>query len=362
MGGAQRRALGGRARGGRAPFSRVAQPTSHTRPVSDSKSPAPATTAPPRRRGRFRRAPSDVERAEPERRPEQGSEVERAAAKVAELEQGDLVPALVALTDRLGLTTFERNIVLLCVGAELDTRIGPLCALAQGDAGRAHPTFALALSLFDDAAWEALSADRPLRYSRVIEISQSVGTPLVMSPIRADERIVNYVKGLNQLDDRLAPFFVPITAGASAVALPSSQAMQAEHIGQHLTAAASTGRIPVVHLVGRDASSKQHVALQAGLTLGRHLVRLPAVSLPGNSGDLEQFARLWQRESALLPLALVCGRVRRRAREHERRHLRGGDQPTHDAGYEHHVPRRARELVRPRQRHADRRRAHTDRS
>ena len=181
---------------------------------------------------------------------------------------------------------------------------GALCGRAQGDAGRPFPTFALALSLFDDAAWEALSADRPLRYARVIEITQSVGTPFVMSPIRADERIVNYVKGLNQLDDRLAPFFVPVTAGAGAVALAASQAEQAERIGRHLAAAASTSRIPVVHLVGPDASSKQHVALQAGLTLGRHLVRLPVVSLPSTSGDLEQFARLWQRESALLPLAL----------------------------------------------------------
>ena len=33
-------------------------------------------------------------------------------------------------------------------------------------------------------------------------------------------------------------------------------------------------------------------------------MRLPVVSLPSNSGDLEQFARLWQRESVLLPLAL----------------------------------------------------------
>ena len=231
-------------------------------------------------------------------------EVARAAARVAELERGDQCPALTLLAERLGLTTFERNVVLLCVGAELDTRIGALCGRAQGDASRSFPTFALALSLFDDAAWEALSADRPLRYARVIEITQSVGTPFVMSPIRADERIVNYVKGLNQLDDRLAPFFVPVTAGAGAVALAASQAEQAERIGRHLAAAASTSRIPVVHLVGPDASSKQHVALQAGLTLGRHLVRLPVVSLPSTSGDLEQFARLWQRESALLPLAL----------------------------------------------------------
>ena len=203
------------------------------------------------------------------------------------------------------MTTFERNVVLLCVGAELDTRIGALCGRAQGDASRSFPTFALALSIFDDAAWEALSADRPLRYARVIEITQSVGTPFVMSPIRADERIVNYVKGLNQLDDRLAPFFVPVTAGAARGGTGRRRRRSRP------SASAGTSRRPHRRAgyrssisSGRTRRANSTSPCQAGLTLGRHLVRLPVVSLPSNSGDLEQFARLWQRESALLPLAL----------------------------------------------------------
>ena len=35
--------------------------------------------------------------------------------------------------------------------------IPALCAAAQDDYSRPYPTFALALSLFDDPAWEALS-------------------------------------------------------------------------------------------------------------------------------------------------------------------------------------------------------------
>src|SRR5262249_55725686 len=45
-------------------------------------------------------------------------------------------PALVILVGKLGLTAFERNVLLLCIGMELDTRIAGLCARAQDDPHR----------------------------------------------------------------------------------------------------------------------------------------------------------------------------------------------------------------------------------
>jgi hypothetical protein len=68
-------------------------------------------------------------------------------------------PALETLCRRLDLTRFERDVLLLCVSMELDTSIAPLCARAQGDPAKPYPTFALALSLFDDPTWDALSQD-----------------------------------------------------------------------------------------------------------------------------------------------------------------------------------------------------------
>ena len=44
---------------------------------------------------------------------------------------GAAPPALVTLTQRLGLTPFERDLLLLCAGMELDTSIAALCARAQ---------------------------------------------------------------------------------------------------------------------------------------------------------------------------------------------------------------------------------------
>src|SRR5262249_21694622 len=112
--------------------------------------------------------------------------------------------ALELLSGRLGLSPFERNVVFLCAAMELDTRIAGLCARAQVDPQKSFPTFALALTLFDESAWDVLSPERPLRYWRLIEINQPAAQPLTASALRADERIVNYIKGLNHLDDRVS--------------------------------------------------------------------------------------------------------------------------------------------------------------
>ncbi|MEO7361005.1 MAG: ATP-binding protein, partial [Gemmatimonadaceae bacterium] len=120
--------------------------------------------------------------------------------QLTEKETLDPPPALVALAHRLGLSEFERNVLLLVCATELDTRTSALCANAQDDASRPHPTFALAMALFDSPSWDVLSPERPLRYWRLLEITQPSGAPLMSAVLRADERIVNYVKGLNYLD------------------------------------------------------------------------------------------------------------------------------------------------------------------
>src|SRR5438132_821323 len=60
---------------------------------------------------------------------------------------GDGPPvALETLCAMFCLSPFERNVLLLCAGIELDSAFAPLCVAAQGEAGRNFPTFSLALA------------------------------------------------------------------------------------------------------------------------------------------------------------------------------------------------------------------------
>src|SRR5207253_741004 len=88
----------------------------------------------------------------------------QAAADLAAATAVEPPPALVLLARRFGLSRFEQETLLLCAAMELDTRTAALCARAQDDPARPFPTFALALSLFDEPAWDVLSPERPLRY------------------------------------------------------------------------------------------------------------------------------------------------------------------------------------------------------
>lgn len=231
-------------------------------------------------------------------------QVQQAAAAMTNAESLKPPPALMILSQRFGLSRFEQQVLLLCAAMELDTRIARLCAQVHDNSNQPYPTFALALSLFDEPAWDALSPERPLRYWRLIEINQPGAQPLTTSALRADERIVNYIKGLNYLDDRLAPLLASLQAVENEVPLPPSQQESVEAIARYLQQATSRQYPPVIQLLGVDSPSKQLVAQQAATRLGLVLYRLPVELLPAQASELETFARLWQRESLLLPIAL----------------------------------------------------------
>jgi len=225
-----------------------------------------------------------------------------APALPASAEETTRPPALVMLTQRLGLTPFERDLLVLCAALELDTGIAGLCARAQ-DGSRPYPTFALALTVLENPTWEALSPERPLRYWRLIEINQPSGQPLTTSALRADERIVNFLKGLNYLDDRLAPLVWQFENDEPYEA-PESQKKTVDLIIAQLRQSPKERRLPVVQLLGHDAPTKDLVANAVAAELGLRVYRLQPSLLPQQPADLEAFARLWQRESMLLSAAL----------------------------------------------------------
>ena len=215
-------------------------------------------------------------------------------------------PALTLLAVRLGLSAFECDVLLLCAAMELDTRFPQLCAQAQHDATKPYPTFALAMALFDEAAWDAMSPERPLRYWRLIDIAAGATQPLVGSALRADERIVSYLKGANYLDERVAPLLAALPDHAGE--LPPSQRAMTDAVVERLQAA-DAGAAPIVQLLGADAASKQRVAGEVAGSLGLRTYRIGAEAIPAALADQETLLRLWQRECALLPLALYVDAV-----------------------------------------------------
>ncbi len=232
------------------------------------------------------------------------SEIIKAAEKMKTAEEMDPPPALIMLGKRFCLSRFELEILLLCVAVELDTLVSTLCAHAQNEPTKPNPTFSLAFTLFDDPAWDVLSPERSLRYWRLIEINQPGAQPLTTSPLWADERIVNYIKGLNYLDDRLTPLLVPFDVSAGESELPPSQRDAVEKVVRHVKQKSANGPPAVTQLIGMDTISKQLISQHIAQDLNINIYRLPVELLTEQTAELETLSRLWQRESLLLPIAL----------------------------------------------------------
>ena len=210
-------------------------------------------------------------------------------------------PALELLGDRLGMSRFERSILLLCAAAELDPGIA--AAWAGGAApGAGLPTFGLALSILPEPAWDALSPHRPLRYWRLVDVYQEAAQPLVASALRADERIVNYIKGLNQVDNRLAHVLRP-AEDVLGLLTPSQEAAILDGLVAW-TDPDPAASPPLIEILGSDPAVRQGLAWAMAARAGLLLYELAADRLPRHGSDLADLIRLWQRETMLLPLAL----------------------------------------------------------
>jgi hypothetical protein len=240
----------------------------------------------------------------PETNPDRFHRLAELEEIISAAEGRETPPALVNLSRKFGLSNFERDLLFLCVAMELDTKIPNLCARAQDDLSRPYPNYALAMALFDGAAWDALSPERPLRYWKLIEIDRIIGQPTISSPLRADEKIISYIKAINYLDDRLASILIGVRDLASKVALPASQRAIVDEIHEGLKA--NPQHLPIIELLGEDSSTKQMIARTASNELGLYLYRFQVQMLPNNANDLELLSRLWQRESILMPIALYA--------------------------------------------------------
>ena len=198
--------------------------------------------------------------------------------------------ALDVLVDAFELSPFERDVLLLCAGLELDSSFAALCPSGLN--------FSFALASLPSPHWSALTPNAPLRRWRLIELGAG---PLTTCALRIDERILHYLAGINELDERLRG----IAEGVSAADDESTAADEIVRVW--------SSRAAIVQLHGRDAGSRRTAAGAACARLGLGLLALSPQALPANGPDLDALMRLLDRELYLTNAALLieCDGVER---------------------------------------------------
>lgn len=191
------------------------------------------------------------------------------------------------------LTPFERDLLLLCAGVELDARFAPLCAALARDGHSARVTFSLGLAVLEDAHWSAITPVGPLRHWRLLEADGAQS--LTAAALRIDERILHYLTGVSFLDDRLQGLLTPLTPPH--VVAPSHAGVG--HKLADIWSRRSNGTWVAVQLCGAATDGKVAACAVACTRLGRQLWRLRAADIPHPVAERTALARLCERELLL---------------------------------------------------------------
>lgn len=231
-----------------------------------------------------------------------GEVVEEADRELDDLaERMSSVPALSTLEAAFGLSPFERDLLVLCAGVELDDGVRrSLAEEGEGRPGVPAPTFALALAKLPEPHWSALTPVAPLRRWDLVEVDP--GRRLTEAPLNIGERVLHYLAGIHYLDDT-----VGMRHPSTDTALSDSHTAVAREAARLLADAPPAGQ-PVVQLLVQQLALGEAVAseLTAGVGLAAGVVA--ASDLPLATVDLRAVARIVEREAVLagvLPVVLV---------------------------------------------------------
>ncbi len=207
----------------------------------------------------------------------------------AKLEPPAAIDRVASLFD---LSEFERGLLVLCAGVEMDSKLAAQCGEANGPGHRACATFGLGMAVLPGAHWSALTPSGPLRKFRMVDVEPSHG--LTSAPLRIDERILHYLAGINILDARLQPI---LRASPSPVWIAEEHKAVAAAAIEIL--ASRPKRQPVLHFCGDDLQGQEDAAAVVAQGIGGALFVVRAEELPAPGAELEQFVVLWQRETLL---------------------------------------------------------------
>jgi ATP-dependent 26S proteasome regulatory subunit len=188
-----------------------------------------------------------------------------------------------------GLTPFDVGAILISIAADLDQRFGLLYAYLQDDVTRRQPSVDFILTLLCDSFGHKLEQRQrflpsaPLLYWDLLRL-QDGSTPasesLLAKQCQVDARVIEYLLGSNDIDERLHAFVQ--FASSAATSELSSRGINANLI-RH---ARRKGQRFFLHFQGPDGVGKSTAARVLSFELGRPLLeidleRLTALDLPG---------------------------------------------------------------------------------
>jgi hypothetical protein len=211
------------------------------------------------------------------------------------------IPALARIAELFRLSHFETEILLLCAAHELDGAVPAPGAAAQATDLGPYPSFGLALSLFADGHWSALSPGAPLRYWHLVELDPNEAVSA--GRLRISEAVLHHLVGIGELDERLDGLLRPVRSADAVVPAHGGALRDMERLWT--AARAQDGALPAIELIGQDLADLEAAAAAFCARLGVRVFALSAAELPTTSETLVPLLRRVQRDLLLTDACLL---------------------------------------------------------
>ena len=226
--------------------------------------------------------------------------------------QSGLELRLQRLAELFGLSPLQREVLIICLGPEIDLKYERLYGYLHDDMTKKRPTLDLVMRLLCANFAERLEVRRILEPGSSLVDWNLLGVyddPGIRRPVlparylKLDERIAGYLLGSDQIDERLLALLDPQT-DKPAAAMPEEVKTR---LHQWIANWRQTWqqRPPVVLLHGKYGSGRHAAAQAIAAGLGKPCLMFSAARLNAGGLRTDQAVRLADRE-ALLCDGLVC--------------------------------------------------------
>lgn len=245
------------------------------------------------------------------------SEIEERRA--ASLQAGAYL-SLPRLAQQFQLTPFEEQCLIVCLAPELDCKYEKLYAYLQDDATRRKPSVDLILNLLCRTRAEKLAArvmfdpQATLLKCRIVQIidNKTDGpSPLLSRFLKLDDRIVNFLLGFNQIDERLESFARIVSRNADPDQSSDEESIlirTRDFVESHFRDGQSDDRNLIFYLHGPDVRDKRSLVEAVCRDLGLPLL-VADVERIQSGQSFEETVWLLGREAALQTAALCLENI-----------------------------------------------------
>jgi AAA+ superfamily predicted ATPase len=255
-----------------------------------------------------------------EHAPDDRNAIDSAAPRAKNLERlrrsladtGVVAPAD-AMTELFGLTAFERDVILLALAPELDPEFETLYAYLHNDGAAKYASPHLALSVLTGpdgwlTARDSFLPTAPVRRYRLVHLAEDArgSGALLTRPLRLDERITDYLLGVDRIDETAAAIMTPVR---EALVAPTHVG-RLDALARWASPGSESGRHRILNLTGPAGAGKRAFARALCTRLGLGLYELLLKPLEAGGAESRDLVRLVEREALLSGCALYVDLTR----------------------------------------------------